>query len=110
MPSEVLVQVVHEYEGGRFIGASSRSLVPLDAPMFCSFHVQRGEFLVPAALIEAHELDEEAGHLAGFLMRKLDELGIAGRHVRLSHDKHEDGGRLYRWRIVNTWIRPDRLR
>lgn len=107
--ADMMVQVVHEFEGGRFVGATSRSLVPLDAPLFCSFHVQRGEFIVPQAVIEAHELDEEAGHLGGFLMRKLDELGIGGRHVRLSHSPHDEG-RLYRWRIVNTWIRPDRLR
>jgi hypothetical protein len=103
----VLVQVIHEYEGGVFQGARAQSLVPLEVPMFASFHVTRGQFVVPQAVIDADAEDEEAGHLGGFLMRKFDELGVSGRRIRMSHDKHDDG-RLYRWRIVNTWIRTDR--
>jgi hypothetical protein len=101
-----MLLVTHELVNGRVVAAEARELVPLDVDMISTITVRRGSFYVPQEAIDDEPEDGEVGLLARAIAVALDRAGVSGRRVRMSHVPAEGGGRLYTWRIVNAWIRP----
>lgn len=96
-----MILVTHEVVDGVIVGATTAELVPLEVDMLATFRTQKGRFFIPQEVVDSEDEDD----LGRAMAAALERAGVSGRRVRLSHVK-EEGGRLYTWRIISTWIRP----